>query len=323
MSPERIAPERFGFKNSRPTISSDCYALGMVIYETISGNLPFHKDADYSVSMKIVEGERPFRGARFTESLWEVLELCWASKPNDRPSIEEVLQCLEMISSLPEIPSPGVDDGMEEEEDELEDDDDDELEEYDYSDPPSDTATAGGDVATPPSSSHPVDRPTGTTSDESNHAINTDNFIQRTSGGKTRCIWNDPSGNECGFESSSSLVKRHVRTVHLKIRYVDLCLRSSEPTYLFIPSALLSALSVVKPLRPSSTSKYIRISSASIYYLITYLLTTKRHSTGQKPYSCPDCTKTFSNPSSRHHHRVRYHGYIQSWRQYGDTNEKT
>ena len=118
MSPERIAPERFGFKNSRPTISSDCYALGMVIYETISGNLPFHKDADLTVFMKVVEGERPPRGVRFTESLWGVLKQCWESKPNIRPSIEGVLQCLEMISSLSEIPSPGVDDEMEEDGDE-------------------------------------------------------------------------------------------------------------------------------------------------------------------------------------------------------------
>ena len=54
-------------------------------------------------------------------------------------------------------------------------------------------------------------------------AVNTDEHIQRISSGKSKCIWNDPSGNECGFQSSSSLVKRHVRTVHLKIRYASFC----------------------------------------------------------------------------------------------------
>ena len=53
-------------------------------------------------------------------------------------------------------------------------------------------------------------------------AVNTDEYIQRISGGKSKCIWNDANGDECGFQSSSSLVKRHVRTVHLKIRYVAL-----------------------------------------------------------------------------------------------------
>ena len=109
MSPELIAPQRFGFKNSRPTKPSDCYALGMVIYETISGNFPFHRHTDPTVIMKVLEGEHPPRGAGFTRSLWEMLELCWTPQPGARPSIEDVLQCLEMVSDSLEPP------GMEEE----------------------------------------------------------------------------------------------------------------------------------------------------------------------------------------------------------------
>ena len=115
MSPELIAPQRFGLEKSRPTKSSDCYALGMVIYETISGNLPFHKHTDLAVVMKVLEGERPPRRSGFTDSLWEMLELCWTSEPNYRPSIEDVLRCLVMVSNLPAPPSPGVDEGMEDE----------------------------------------------------------------------------------------------------------------------------------------------------------------------------------------------------------------
>ena len=33
MSPELLYPKEFGFKECRPTKPSDCYALGMVIYE--------------------------------------------------------------------------------------------------------------------------------------------------------------------------------------------------------------------------------------------------------------------------------------------------
>lgn len=117
MSPELIAPERFGLKNSRPTKLSDCYALGMVIYETISGNMPFHEDTDLTVFMKVMEGKRPPRGGKFMESLWKMLELCWTPQPNDRPSINDVLQCLEMISDLPEPLSPGLEEEMEEDSD--------------------------------------------------------------------------------------------------------------------------------------------------------------------------------------------------------------
>jgi len=33
MSPELLDPERFGITDYRPTKKSDCYALGMVVYE--------------------------------------------------------------------------------------------------------------------------------------------------------------------------------------------------------------------------------------------------------------------------------------------------
>ena len=32
-SPELLNPEMFGLDNNRPTTQSDCYALGMVVYE--------------------------------------------------------------------------------------------------------------------------------------------------------------------------------------------------------------------------------------------------------------------------------------------------
>ena len=117
MSPELITPQQFGIKKSCPTKSSDCYAFGMVIYETISGDLPFHKDTDYTISLKIVKGERPPRRTAFTDHLWGVLETCWAPHPNDRPSIEGVLQCLRMVPSTLDQPSPGMDRETEDDDD--------------------------------------------------------------------------------------------------------------------------------------------------------------------------------------------------------------
>ena len=108
MSPELIDPQRFGFESSRPTKHSDCYALGMVVYEIISGHFPFHQHGDLNVILKVLAGELPSREAGFTDSLWKMLELCWTPKPNDRLSIEDILQRLEAIQILPELP-PGVD----------------------------------------------------------------------------------------------------------------------------------------------------------------------------------------------------------------------
>ena len=109
MGPELFAPEQFGLDTCRPTRSSDCYSLGMVIYETISGKLPLHDVLDPAISWKVVQGKRPDREAGFTDSLWEMMEWCWTPQPNERPSIEEVLEFLEMCSNSPSPPCARVD----------------------------------------------------------------------------------------------------------------------------------------------------------------------------------------------------------------------
>ena len=105
MSPELIVPEKFELAKSRLTTSSDCYALAMVVYETISGDVPFHEFPEPVVYAKVMLGEHPSRGAVFPDDLWKMMELCWTSQPNDRPSIADVLQCLRAASGLSE-PSP-------------------------------------------------------------------------------------------------------------------------------------------------------------------------------------------------------------------------
>ena len=114
MSPELLNPDQFGFKDSRPTKESDCYALGMVVLEVLSGRPPFASDKDVIVLRKILDGERPGRpggseGAWFTDRLWRMLDLCWATRPKSRPTVEAVLERLERISKAWEPPSQEVD----------------------------------------------------------------------------------------------------------------------------------------------------------------------------------------------------------------------
>jgi len=99
MSPELLDPDRFGVGDGRPTKRSDCYALGMVILEVLSGKPPFPNYNGMTVMRKIVEGERPERpegeeGVWFTADLWEMLEQCWSLEPERRPTIDDVLRCL-------------------------------------------------------------------------------------------------------------------------------------------------------------------------------------------------------------------------------------
>ena len=101
MSPERFDPERFGVQDSRTTKESDCYALGMVILEVLSGQVPFaSSNYENVVVFKVLGGEQPERPqeAWFTNDVWGTLEGCWAPQPRDRPELKVVLQCLEKAS---------------------------------------------------------------------------------------------------------------------------------------------------------------------------------------------------------------------------------
>lgn len=100
MSPELIAPSKFNLKESRPTRKSDCYSLGMAIYEVLSEQVPFAPREGTAITSNIVDGERPGRpqggeGVRFTDGLWWMLEDCWKPQPDDRPSLDIVLGCLQ------------------------------------------------------------------------------------------------------------------------------------------------------------------------------------------------------------------------------------
>jgi len=111
MSPELLDPERSGFGDGRPTKESDCYALGMVVYEVLSGQVPFAQDKNTIVIQKVMEGGRPGRPRRmegewFTDGLWGTLERCWKPQPYDRPSLKTLLQRLEGMSPPSRAPSP-------------------------------------------------------------------------------------------------------------------------------------------------------------------------------------------------------------------------
>ena len=108
MSPELFDPE---IENRRPTEYSDCYALGMVMYEVLSGRIPFYEYPNRVIPWKVFRGDRPERpqgagGVWFTDEVWKVLQTCWTHQAENRARIEGVLQRLEEVSRSWIPPSP-------------------------------------------------------------------------------------------------------------------------------------------------------------------------------------------------------------------------
>ena len=65
---------------------------------------------EYIVMRKVLEGERPgipggTDGVWFTDDLWGMVNRCWTTQPENRPSVEAILDCLEGVSGTWRSPS--------------------------------------------------------------------------------------------------------------------------------------------------------------------------------------------------------------------------
>ena len=124
MSPELFALDQSDPGSNQPMKQSDCYALGMVIYEVLSRWTPFSQFNLYIIIQKVMDGERQewpegVEGAWFMDELWGMLNQCWESQPENRPSAPAMLECLEQVSRGLELFSPQMNGGSGMDEDDL------------------------------------------------------------------------------------------------------------------------------------------------------------------------------------------------------------
>jgi len=131
MAPELLDPPRFG-SDGRPTRESDCYALGMVIYEVgwlhsprvplihpsqvLTGFRPFHRLYTFQPVPAVLRGERPERpldaeSLGFSHELWGLVQLCWSESSSTRPTAQRLFNHLSSASHswVPPLVYPVID----------------------------------------------------------------------------------------------------------------------------------------------------------------------------------------------------------------------
>ena len=96
-TPDYMAPEQGG--NEKITYSADLYSLGVILYEMLSGALPFTADTPVAVLMKHMSDEPPSIRMRVPDlpaALDQVLDRALAKKPEDRyPSGASLVRAVE------------------------------------------------------------------------------------------------------------------------------------------------------------------------------------------------------------------------------------
>jgi hypothetical protein len=92
-----LAPERYQ-SYSQPNQFSDVFSFGMTCYEIIFGKVPFYEHGDHEkIKDMIMNGERPTCPIAIPIDLWSILERCWDSSVQKRPTFKMIIKELNAI----------------------------------------------------------------------------------------------------------------------------------------------------------------------------------------------------------------------------------
>lgn len=97
MAPELLLPDKFGLSKGVPSKEADIYALGLTVYQVLTGKWPFFPRREADIMFAVISGERPPKPENMeeigmTDGLWDLLEWCWRGDRMARPTIVEVLR---------------------------------------------------------------------------------------------------------------------------------------------------------------------------------------------------------------------------------------
>ena len=101
-TPHYMSPE--AFHSSTPSPATDIYALGVLLYELVSGRPPYDSDSIPDLMRCHMDGD-PQRRPGIPDVFWDVITSCMAQKPRLRPAAAELVADLSDISKVTDIPA--------------------------------------------------------------------------------------------------------------------------------------------------------------------------------------------------------------------------
>ena len=106
-TPHYMSPE--AFHSSTPSPATDIYALGVLLYELVSGRPPYDSDSIPDLMRRHMDGD-PERRPGIPDALWNVIMSCMEQKPRLRPAAAELVADLSDIAKqatgVPALPAP-------------------------------------------------------------------------------------------------------------------------------------------------------------------------------------------------------------------------
>ncbi|TFK38812.1 kinase-like domain-containing protein [Crucibulum laeve] len=90
MAPELLRPNDRDGSEGKPTFESDIFSFGMLVYEIYSGHIPFYEFNQMSAILNVILHKRPSRPQDVPDTIWQLIEDCWAHHPLRRPQITDI-----------------------------------------------------------------------------------------------------------------------------------------------------------------------------------------------------------------------------------------
>ncbi|CAM6057408.1 unnamed protein product [Sphagnum tenellum] len=97
LSPHDGGKNESSLKEPTYTAKADVYSFGMTCYEILTGKTPFSGLQPSAVYGKVLAGERPKLPGHIDTRLSSLIQMCWDTDAEKRPTFSEICSCLQTL----------------------------------------------------------------------------------------------------------------------------------------------------------------------------------------------------------------------------------